>query len=262
MSGPVSTTILLTGAANGIGRAAALALGSRGHRLGLIDRDGPALEVLTERLATSGATAAARVADVTDADCLVAAVNALEADVGPTEVLVACAGIGRLTILPDLDPDGLRATLEVNVVGVAHALAAVLPGMIARRHGHVVGVSSPAGFRGLPWMPAYSASKAALTVYLEGLRPGLKRRGITVTTVFPGFVRTALTRDAPFRRPPPMLEPEQAGAQLVRAVERRPRNLCFPLTTALGMHILHRLPDCVFDWLMDHAGPRALTVDF
>ena len=79
-------------------------------------------------------------------------------------------------------------------------------------------------------MPGYSASKAALTTYLEGLRPALKRRGVTVTTVFPGFVRTAMTAETPFRRPIPMLSTEQAACYIVKAVIRRPRDFCFPFS--------------------------------
>jgi short-subunit dehydrogenase len=262
MSTTSPRVVVLTGAAHGIGRATALALAARGHRLGLIDRDADALGVVADRLRDTGASAVAATADVTDTDALRAAVAAIEAAIGPTETLLACAGIGALTLVPTIDPAGLRRMLDVNVVGVAQAIDAVLPGMIARGAGHIVGIASVAGYRGLPWMPAYSASKAALATYLEGLRPGLKRRGIVVTTVYPGFVRTALTRDAPFRRPVAMLEPEQAAPYLVRAVERRPRDLVFPRSAALGMGLLRRLPNRLFDWAMDRAGPRALTVEF
>lgn len=251
--------ILLTGAARGIGRATALALAARGYRLGLIDREA---SELAEVASLAGAGAVARSADVTDAEGLRAAVSAIEAEAGPTRVLVACAGVGSLTLLPDLDPAALRAMLDVNVFGVANAIDAVLPGMIERREGHLVGISSVAGFRGMPWMAAYSASKAALTTYLEGLRPALKRRGISVTTVYPGFVRTAMTESTPFRRPVPMMEPERAAAYLVRAIERRPRDYVFPMSTALGMGLLRRMPNRLYDWMMDRAGPEALTVDF
>ncbi len=262
MSTRSPSVIVLTGAARGIGRATARALGTRGHRLGLIDRDAEGLAEVVARLREDGVEVASAPADVTDAEALRAAIAALESEIGPTEVLVACAGIGGLTLLPQLDPTALRAMLEVNVVGVANAIDAVLPGMMERGVGHIVGISSVAGYRGMPWMAAYSASKAALTTYLEGLRPALKRRGVTVTTVFPGFVRTALTEDTPFRKPVPMMEPEEAARYLVRAVERRPRDYAFPIGTAVGMGMLRRLPNRLFDWMMDRAGPRALTVDF
>lgn len=255
-------TVLITGAARGIGRATASALAARGCRVGLIDRDaGPLAEAAAE-LASKGATAFAAPADVTDPEGLLSAVRELETKLGSVDVLVACAGIGGLTRVPELDLPGLRAMLEVNVVGVARSIEAVLPGMIARRSGHIVGVSSVAGYRGLPWMASYSASKAALSAYLEALRPALKRRGVTITTACPGFVRTAMTEGTPFRKPVAMMEPAEAGRHLARAALRRPRNCVFPLGTSIGMSMLRLTPDRVFDWMMDRAGPRALTTDF
>jgi short-subunit dehydrogenase len=134
--------------------------------------------------------------------------------------------------------------------------------MFARGSGHLVGIASVAGYRGMPWMPGYSASKAAIATYLEGLRPALKRRGVTITTVFPGFVATGMTLATPFCRPVSMLRAEEAAAYVVRAVERRPRDYTFPPSAALGMGILRRLPNWAFDLLMDRAGPRALTTEF
>lgn len=255
MTGPV---VLLTGASRGIGRASALALAARGYRLGLVDRDPGGLRSLAALI--PGAKAAA--ADVTDSAALREVVRETEAEVGPIEAVVACAGVGDLTRLPDLELDGLRAMMEVNFLGVANTIAAVLPGMVERGRGHIVGISSVAGYRGLPWMASYSASKAAVSTYLEALRPALKRRGVTITTVCPGFVRTAMTEATPFRNPPAMMEPEEAARHVVRAVQRRPRNHVFPLGTAVGMAVLRYMPDRAFDWMMDRAGPRALTTEF
>jgi short-subunit dehydrogenase len=255
-------TVLITGAARGIGRGTALALAEQGCKLGLIDRDARLLEEVAADLIAKGVAVATASADVTDANLLAEAVKSIETKLGLVDVLVACAGIGGLTQVPDLDIGGLRAMLAVNVVGVANSIEAVLPGMIARKSGHIVGVSSVAGYRGLPWMASYSASKAALSAYLEGLRPALKRRGVTITTACPGFVRTALTADTPFRNPVKMMEPEQAGRRIARAVLRRPRNCVFPFSTSIGMAFLKHVPDPLFDWMMDRAGPRALTTEF
>jgi short-subunit dehydrogenase len=190
------------------------------------------------------------------------AVKEIETELGPVDVLVACAGYGTLTLVPDLALDGLRRTFEVNMFGVAESIEAVLPGMIARRSGHIVGVASLAGYRGFPWMISYSASKAALIAYLEALRPGLAQRGITVTTVCPGFVRTAMSTGVPYKRKIKMLEPEQAAHHLVRAVLRRPRNCVFPWSMRIGLTILKIMPDSLFDWMMRRAGPEALVIEF
>jgi short-subunit dehydrogenase len=261
MSAPPVT--LLTGAAHGIGRATATALVGRGIPVGLIDRDAPALAELTQSLKNvSLAPVSSAVVDVTDREALIAAVDRLAAELGPFEVLVACAGIGTLTLVPELDTTILRQTLEVNVVGVAHSIEAVLPKMIERRQGHIVGIASMAGYRGFPWMISYSASKAALIAYLEAMRPGLRRRGVTVTTVCPGFVRTKMCADLPYQRPVKMIEPEEAARHLVRAVERRPRNCVFPFSMRFGLAVLKYMPDSFFDRLMRIAGPQALNVEF
>jgi 3-oxoacyl-[acyl-carrier protein] reductase len=256
-------TTLLTGAAHGIGRATAIALVKKGMPVGLIDRDGPALAELASILKKDcTAAVAAAPADVTDRDSLIAAVNRLSSEIGPFDVLVACAGVGSITLVPELDTSMLRQTLEVNLVGVAHSIEAVLPKMIERGQGHIVGIASMAGYRGFPWMISYSASKAGLIAYLEAMRPGLRRRGVTVTTVCPGFVRTKMCADFPYQRPIKMIEPEEAARHLVRAVERRPRNCVFPFGMRFGLALLKYMPDWFFDLMMRLAGPKALYVDF
>ncbi|MFO0907751.1 MAG: SDR family NAD(P)-dependent oxidoreductase [Isosphaeraceae bacterium] len=255
-------TLLLTGAANGIGRATARLLATRGFRLGLIDREAEPLRALRDELRQQGARVAVCDADVRDLARLTDAVRAIEDELGGTEILLACAGVGGISSSVNLELESLRLMLEVNVLGVAHAIGAVLPGMFSRNEGHLVAISSVAGYRGMPWMPGYSASKAALTTYLEGLRPGLKRRGVRITTVFPGFVRTRLTAPTPFRHPVPMLEPEQAAVPIVRAILRQPRDVVFPAHVSVGMSLLRSFPNRLYDFVMDRAGPRALTHEF
>ncbi len=111
-------------------------------------------------------------------------------------------------------------------------------------------------------MISYSASKAALIAYLEALRPGLRRRGVTVTTVCPGFVRTRLSTSVPYQRPLKMIEPEEAARHLVRAVLKRPRNCIFPFGMRIGLAVLKYMPDSFFDRLMRWVGPQALHVEF
>jgi short-subunit dehydrogenase len=254
--------VLLTGAAHGIGHATAVALARTGTPLGLIDRDAASLGELVKELKDQGATVAHAAVDVTDRHALIRAVADINAALGAIDVLVACAGVGMLTQVPQLETITLRQTLDVNLVGVAQSIEAVLPGMITRGRGHIVGVASVAGYRGFPWMISYSASKAALIAYLEAVRPGLRRRGVTVTTVCPGFVRTQMSIDIPYRQPVKMIEPEVAARHLVRAIDRRPRNCVFPWDMRIGLAILKYMPDWFFDRLMYWFGPRALKIEF
>src|SRR5262249_32035390 len=134
--------------------------------------------------------------------------------------------------------------------GVAYAIDAVLPDMLARGSGQIVALSSLAGCRGMPFSAAYCASKAALSNYLESLRPSLRRRGIAVTTVLPGFVRTPLMASALVKPPMPMMEPETAARHILRAIRRQRRVHAFPWDTSLVLGLLRWLPAWLYDWCM------------
>jgi len=247
---------VLTGAAGGIGRALCHLLGRQGARLILIDRDTAGLESLAQELAAAGVRAAAATVDVTRRDELRQAIHSLASHLGPVDLLVACAGITGVTLLDDFDVEMIEAILGVNFLGVAYAIDAVLPEMLRRRRGQIVGVSSLAGCRGMPFSAGYSASKAALLRYLEGLRPALGRRGITVTTVCPGFVRTPLMAGTPLKPPIRMLEPDQAARYILKAILRRRRYYCFPWGISLGVRLLEWLPAGLYDWTMARAARK------
>jgi short-subunit dehydrogenase len=144
----------------------------------------------------------------------------------------------------------METILRVNVLGVVYALEAVLPDMLSRQSGQIVALSSLAGCRGMPFSAAYSASKAALMTYLESLRPPLRRRGIAVTTVLPGFVRTPLMAGALVQPPMAMMEPEDAARHILRAIRRRSRVYAFPWSTSLLLSVLRWLPPWLYDWCM------------
>ncbi|HTU21728.1 MAG TPA: SDR family NAD(P)-dependent oxidoreductase, partial [Gemmataceae bacterium] len=183
---------VVTGAASGMGRALCLELAREGVRLGLLDRNAEGLASLEEELRERGATCRRAVADVSDRQAVRSAIHVLVGELGPVDMLVACAGITGATFVDDLAIEQTEAILRVNLLGVIYSLDAVLPDMLARQSGHIVALASLAGCRGMPFSAAYSASKAGLMTYLESLRPPLRRRGIAVTTVLPGFVRTPL----------------------------------------------------------------------
>ncbi len=224
------------------------------------DADG--LASLTEELRGGGAVCAEATADVSDRQALRTALADLVRDLGPVDLLVACAGITGATFVDDLAVEQMEAILRVNVLGVAYAIEALLPDMLARQSGHIVALSSLAGCRGMPFSAAYSASKAALAIYLESLRPSLRRRGIAVTTVLPGFVRTPLMKNAPVQPPMAMMEPEAAARHILRAIKRRSRVYAFPWSTSLLLRVLRWLPPWLYDWCMARGAAHIPNVTY
>jgi short-subunit dehydrogenase len=233
-----------------MGRALCLELAREKVRLGLLDRNRDGLDSLAEELKASGITFALAQSDVRDRQSVRSAIHSLAGELGPVDLLVACAGITGATLVEDLAVKQTEALVQVNMLGVAYCINAVLPDMLARRSGHIVALSSLAGCRGMPFSAAYCASKAALSNYLESLRPSLRRRGIAVTTVLPGFVRTPLMAGALVQPPIPMMEPEEAARHILRAIRRKSRVYAFPWSTSLVLGALRWLPAWLYDWCM------------
>ncbi|WP_165226917.1 SDR family NAD(P)-dependent oxidoreductase [Aquisphaera insulae] len=255
------SAIVITGASRGIGRALAMELASRGHRIGLVARRREALDDLAAEIRDRGGIAHASAADVSDRRSLRASIEQLEGALGPVDVMVANAGFGAPTRLDPLNVADVEETFRVNVLGVVYAIEAVLPGMIARGRGQIVAISSLAAFKGLPGESAYCASKAAVNAYAEGLRIALRRKGVAVATVCPGFVATSITpMDAaatPFE-----MTPEAAARRIARVIERRASGVVsFPWPMAALMALIARLPDRLVARLVGHGPepPAALT---
>jgi short-subunit dehydrogenase len=253
---------VITGAASGMGRALCHELAREKVRLGLLDRDVKGLDALAGELRANGATCALATADVRDRQAVRSAFHSLAGELGPVDLLVACAGITGATLVEDLAVEEAERLVQVNVLGVAYCIDAVLPNMLARGAGQIVALSSLAGCRGMPFSAAYCASKAALSNYLESLRPSLRRRGILVTTVLPGFVRTPLMAGALVQPPMPMMEPEAAARHILRAIRRKSRVYAFPWSMRLVLGALRWLPAWLYDWCMATGAKRIPNVTY
>ncbi len=234
---------VITGASSGIGRSLAKLLARHGARVGLVARRGAALEELAAEIGRDGGLAAWEVADVADRLALRSAVARLAEALGPVDLMVANAGVGVPTTLEPVNIDAVEETIRVNVLGLAFAIDAVLPSMLARRSGQIAGISSLAAYKGMPGESAYCASKAAMNAYLESLRVQVRGRGLSVSTICPGFIRTPMTSTMTFM--PFALSSDEAAARIARALARKVKVYNFPRRTAALMALARRLPDWI-----------------
>lgn len=233
---------VVTGASSGLGWALAKVLAADGCKVGLVARRKDKLDQLAKEVSHSGGTAAVADADVGDRLQAVAAIHALREQLGPIDLLIANAGVGMPTLLQPVNVADVEQMIRVNYLGVVYAIEAVLPEMLQRGRGHLAAVSSLAAYKGLPGESGYCASKAAVNVYMEGLRIHLRPRGITVTTLCPGFIRTPMT-DVMHNPMPWLMEADEAARRIVRALQRRRKVYNFPWQTAWLMKLTHWLPD-------------------
>jgi len=247
MASFTNQVILITGAGSGNGRQLALRLAAEGAVIAAIDCRAESLEKLTAEL--EGKPCACAVADVRDRETLHAAVATLERQVGAIDIAIANAGIGVETSALDFRAEDFDAVVRTNLIGVGNTVAAVLPGMLARGRGHLVGISSLAAFRGLPRMAAYCAAKAGVNALMDSLRFELKPRGIAVTTICPGWIRTPMTAhlDLPM---PDIMEVDEAARAMVNAIRRRRALYAFPRSSAWRVRLLRWLPPRLGDWLI------------
>lgn len=235
---------VVTGASSGIGRELAKALAREGCRVGLVARRQELLDALVGEIQGAGGTAAAAAADVGDREQVRRAIGALADALGPIDLLVANAGVGINTKIDPLNVEAIEQTFQVNVLGAIYAIDAVLPAMLQRGSGHIAAVSSLAAYRSLPGLEAYCASKSALSAFLEGFRVHVRRRGIAVTTICPGYVHTPMTGEntsMPF-----VISAGDAATRIVRALRRRDKVCNFPWPTAR----LAKLGRWAPDWLI------------
>jgi 2-hydroxycyclohexanecarboxyl-CoA dehydrogenase len=183
---------LVTGAGRGIGRAIAHRLGRDGAAVGVVDLDGATAETVAAEIRAAGGTATAAAADVADFAAVRAAVGRIEEAIGAVTALVNNAGWDRLAPFVDTEPDLWDRLIAINLKGVLHSTRAVLDGMIARRQGRIVSISSDAGRVGSTGEAVYAACKAGVIGFSKALAREMARHGITVNVVCPGPTETAL----------------------------------------------------------------------
>ena len=258
MSGLSHGSVVITGASSGLGAALARRYAGNGAHVGLIARRGAELEQLAQEFPGRCAT---HVADVRDSTAMRLAANTLIDRHGLPDIVIANAGIsiGTRTELPE-DGQVFRDIFDINVIGMVNTFQPYIAAMRERGHGVLVGIASVAGYRGLPGATAYSASKAAAIAYLEGLRVELRSSGITIITLCPGYIATAMTANNPYRMPF-IISAETAAEKIVTIIARQKTFAVLPWPMAIIARLMHILPRWIYDPLAARSGykPRRKT---
>jgi len=232
---------LITGASAGIGRAVALRMAGDGWRVVLSSRRPDALEEIRDSHPALAQRLFPRVLDVTDGAAFRAAVESIEAELGPIDTVILNAGDYDPMPLDAFDPQTFRRLMEVNFIGTVNGIAAALPPMRARRGGQILVTGSLSAYRGLPRAAPYSATKAAVLNMVESLKPEADRLGVSLRVINPGFVRTRLTDKNDFRMPQ-LIDAEQAADYIVRELANTRFEIFFPKRLGWTLKLLRLLP--------------------
>ena len=243
-------TIVITGASSGIGRALAMEYAGNDTTLGLLGRDSTRLESVADACRGRGATVQTCSLDVADAESMVGWLQAFDAG-HAVDLLIANAGIVS-GAGPGQRAEPLESALrviDVNLKGAITTASALADRMRTRRSGHLVFISSLAGFAPQPDLPSYSASKAGLLAYGAALRIRLRPDGVAVSVVCPGYVESPLLRRQ--RSAKPFTWPaEKAARHIRRRLDRKHRLIAFPWQLMLGIRLLPLAPVFLQDWIL------------
>jgi len=240
--------IVITGASSGLGAALALAYAAPNTTLSLHGRDADRLDQTAQQAQALGAQVVTHSGDVTDrAD--MASWLAERAAAQPIDLLIANAGISAGTGGGGESLEQAERIFAVNVGGVLNTIHAALPAMLARGQGQIALMASLAGFRGLPGCPAYSASKAAVRLYGEALRGDLASKGVEVSIICPGYIKTPMTDINTFPMPF-LMSAEEAAQRIVNGLRRNQSRIAFPRRFYWAVWLLTLLSPRLTDGLM------------
>ncbi|MGE4590312.1 SDR family oxidoreductase [Alcaligenes sp.] len=246
-------TVFITGASSGLGKALAQEYAAQGACLGLLGRRQEELQALADSLPGEHRI---YVADVRDRDALhLAAQDFLQFTGQKIDVVIASAGISAGTLTEEAEDFAVfKAIVDTNLLAMVATFEPFIGTMKAAGKGSLVGVASVAGIRGLPGAGAYSSSKAAVIAYCESLRLELSLYGVSVVTITPGYIRTAMTAHNPYSMP--FLMPAEDFARKARkTIEQGVSYRVIPWQMGVVSRLMRLLPNWLYDRLARQA-PR------
>lgn len=241
-------TAIIVGASSGMGAALARQLGAQGCRVALVARREETLRQIAGEIngETGETRALVYVHDVRRYDEAPALFQQICRDLGGLDLIIYASGVMSRPSEDEYDFDRDRETIEVNVLGAMAWLNEAAQRFKAAGDGTLVGISSVAGERGRRGFPAYSASKAALTTYLEGLRNRVGRFGVAVVTIKPGPVDTPMTQGSRGQKLPLLISADEAARQILTAARHRAHTAYVPGTWGPIMTVVKAIPSFVF----------------
>ena len=243
--------VIITGGSSGLGKALAEVFGSRGSKILITGRNKEELFKAVDELSKKGITVTGFQADVSkEEDNRLMAKEAI-AKYGTIDILINNAGISMRALFDEVDLDVVKKVMDINFYGVLYATKYCLP-EIKKNNGSVIGISSIAGYRGLPGRTGYSASKFALNGFLEVLRTELLKTGVHVLTACPGFTASnirikSLTKDGTSQGESPrdegkMMTAEECALHIYNATVKRKNSLILTTQGKLAVFINKWLP--------------------
>lgn len=236
-------SVFITGASSGLGKALALAYAKSGIHLFLCGRDASRLKETVEMCIAQGAAVHAFIFDVTDAKAAEKAILDSQ-KIHPIDLVIANAGVSAGVLGVPEDGTGTRNIMKTNVEGVVNTVLPAADIFKKQRFGQIAIVSSIAGYRGMSSCPAYSASKACVKAWGEGLRGLLKPYNIGVSVICPGFIETPLTDKNQFKMPF-IMHAEHAARLIRRRLRQNPAIIAFPFIMAFGAWFGSALPSFI-----------------
>ena len=236
-------SVIITGASSGIGKAMAEEFASRGYNLGLIARRGELLEEIQQDLTYKYQVKVEISAmDLTQNDEIYPALQDLKRRLDQVDIIVANAGITGVNKTGAGDFSKDRRIIEVNLIAAMATVDAAARIFRQQKYGQVVGISSVSAFVGIPGSAAYSASKAALSNYLQAVGVELKKHHITVTAVHPGFVKTDIAPE--MEKYPFVIEADRAAKEIVTGILKGRKNIIVPnMPWSIIKKVLPIVPD-------------------
>ncbi len=244
-------TIVITGASSGIGANVALQYAKKGHKLFLFGRSEERLrQVAAEcREAHEGLNQEIKtiIADVADESAMKTEIEKITKN-NIIDIVIACAGVSAGTLGGSENIKQINNIFATNLNGVINTINPVISQMMESKRGNIAIISSMASIIGISSAPSYSASKGAVRLYSDAIRSNLKKNGINVTTIIPGYIKTPMTdvNDFPM---PFLMDADIAAKKIINAIEKNKRICAFPKRIYFILKLLSWMPACIIDFI-------------